>query len=73
MKDETQMLFIEKCKIIDEVITLQEASVILGCSDSTLRKKVLSGKFKEGEYRKAKGTILFYKGVVQELKKKSMC
>lgn len=70
MKDENQMLFVERFKIIDEVITLQEASLILGCADSTLRKWVLSGKFKAGEYRKAKGTILFYKGTIEELKKK---
>lgn len=70
MKDETQMLFIEKCEIINEVITLQEASLILGCSDSTLRKKVLRGYFKVGEYRKAKGTILFYKGVIEKLRDK---
>jgi hypothetical protein len=70
MKNENHILFVERCKIIDEVITLQEACVILGCADSTLRKKVLSGKFKEGEYRKAKGTILFYKGAIEEYKLK---
>jgi len=34
-------------QIVEEVVTLQDASEMLGCSDSTLRKQVLSGKFKD--------------------------
>ena len=64
------MIFIERINVINEVITLQEASEILNCSDSTLRRQVLKGNFKEGEYRKAKGTILFYKAVIEEIKSK---
>lgn len=66
MKDESQILFIEKSKVIYEVITLQEASEMLECADSTLRMHVLQGKFKENEYRKAKGVILFYRGAIEE-------
>ncbi|MCA1076163.1 hypothetical protein K9O30_21040 [Clostridium bowmanii] len=50
-----QVRFIPDNQLINEVITLQEASELLSCNDSTLRKQVLNGKFKDGEYRKAKG------------------
>ena len=67
IKNGTQMIFVERVNVINEVITLQEASEILNCADSTLRKQVLNGKFKEGEYRKAKGIILFNKSVIEEI------
>ena len=44
--------------------------MILGCADSTLRKQVLKGEFKEGEYRKAKGTNFFYRAIIEEIKNK---
>ena len=56
--------------MINEVITLQEASKLLNCNDSTLRKQVLNGKFKEGECRKAKGVILFNKNTILQLKER---
>lgn len=50
------------CKdVVNEVITLQEASELLGIADSTLRKKVLNKEFKEWEYRKTSKVILFNK------------
>lgn len=70
MKNDTQMVFVERTNVINEVITLQEASELLNCADSTLRRQVLKGVFKEGEYRKAKGTILFYKAVIEDIKNK---
>jgi len=63
-----QVRFIPDNELINEVITLQEASEILGCNDSTLRRQVINGKFKEGEYRKTKGVILFNKSVILKLK-----
>lgn len=66
---ENQISLINNSSLINEVITLQEASDILHCSDSTLRTQVLKGKFKNGlEYRKAKGTILFTKSFIERLK-----
>ncbi|MCB2289652.1 helix-turn-helix domain-containing protein [Clostridium sp. CS001] len=65
-----QVRFIPDNQLINEVITLQEASEILDCDDSTLRKQVLNGKFKDGEYRKAKGVILFNKNVILQLKER---
>lgn len=50
--------------IVNEVITLQEASDLLGIADSTLRKKVLNGEFKEWEYRKTTKVILFNKSAI---------
>ena len=48
--------------LLNDVITLQEASEILGCADSTLRIQVLKGKYEDGiDSRKAKGVILFNK------------
>lgn len=65
-----QVRYIPDNELIYEVITLQEASEILDCNDSTLRKQVLNGKFKDGEYRKAKGVILFNKSVILQLREK---
>lgn len=53
-----QVRFIPNNELVNQVITLQEASELLGCNDSTLRRQILNGKFNEGEYRKAKGVIL---------------
>lgn len=47
--------------IINEVVTLQEASELLGIANNTLRKKVINGEFKEWEYRKTKKVVLFNK------------
>jgi hypothetical protein len=66
--DLEQARFVVEKEIIKEVITLQEAAEILNCGDSTLRKHVLIGKFIEGEYRKAKGVILFNKNVILKMK-----
>lgn len=63
----TQCRFIAECEIVNEVITLQEASHILGLNDSTLRKMVLAKKFPEGTYRKTSKVILFNKGIILEL------
>ena len=65
-----QVRFIPDNQLINEVITLQEASELLDCNDSTLRKQVLNGKFKDGEYRKAKGVILFNKNTILQLKER---
>ena len=65
-----QVRFIPDNELIYEVITLQEASDILCCNDSTLRKQVLNGKFSYGEYRKTKGVILFNKNIILKLKEK---
>lgn len=56
--------------IVNEVITLQEASEILGIADSTLRKKVLNGDFKDWEYRKTTKMIIFNKTAILERKVK---
>lgn len=54
-----------KIDTINSVITLSEASEILGVADSTLRMRVLKGDYFESwEYRKAGGTILFSKEAI---------
>ena len=65
----TQCRFIAECEIVNEVITLQEASQILDLNDSTLRKMVLSKRFPEGTYRKTSKVILFNKGIILELQR----
>lgn len=54
--------------IVNEVITLQEVSEILGIADSTLRKKVLNGEFESWEYRKTAKVILFNKSTILDRK-----
>lgn len=66
---QNQIRYIPQDELVSEVITLQEASEILGCCDSTLRKQILKGQFQEWEYRKSKGTILFNKSIILEKKK----
>ncbi len=54
-----------KIDTINSVITLSEASEILGVADSTLRMRVLKGDYFESwEYRKVGGTILFSKEAI---------
>lgn len=65
----TQCRFITESEIVNEVITLQEASHILDLNDSTLRKMVLAKKFPEGTYRKTSKVILFNKGIILELQR----
>ncbi len=50
-----QVRFIPDNQLINEVITNQKTSEMLNFNDSTLRGQVINGKFKDGEYRKAKG------------------
>jgi predicted HTH domain antitoxin len=64
MLDNEQCIIIPIKDILNEVITLQEASELLGIADSTLRKKVLNGEFKEWEYRKTTKVILFNKSAI---------
>jgi hypothetical protein len=65
-EDQTKIVFIRD--VVNEVITLQEASDILGIADSTLRKKVLGGEFDEWEYRKTSKVILFNKDAILDRK-----
>lgn len=67
---ETQCRFISNNEIVNEVITLQEATEILGIHDSTLRKKVLKGNFENWQYRKTTRVILFNKDVILKLRNK---
>lgn len=67
--DLAQCRFISEGELVNEVITLQEASEILGLNDSTLRKMVIGKKFSEGTYRKTKKVILFNKQVILQLQK----
>lgn len=54
-----------KTEAINSVITLSEASEILGVADSTIRMRVLKGGyFEPWEYRKAGGTILFSRDAI---------
>ena len=67
---ENQITMPDINNLLNDVITLQEASEILGCADSTLRMQVLKGKYEDGiDYRKAKGVILFNKSVIEKMKK----
>lgn len=43
--NDNQMVFVPRNQYLDNVITLQEASQILGISDGYLRRLVLQGEF----------------------------
>lgn len=59
--DKNQIIELPVSEIINSVLTLKEASNILGVAESTLRTRVLKGEFDEWEFRKSGGVIMFAK------------
>lgn len=72
MISDNQIVYVSKNQYLDGVVTLKEASILLGISDGYLRKKVLKGEFKYWEYRKTDKVILFYKDSILKRVKNSV-
>lgn len=64
--DKTQLIFVSIDKYLENVISLKEASEMLGITDGYLRQLVLKGEFEDWEYKKLPKVILFYKGAIEE-------
>lgn len=60
-----QIITLPISEIINNVLTLKEASKILGVAESTLRTRVLKGEFDKWEFRKSGGIIIFSKIAIE--------
>lgn len=60
-----QIISLPVSEIINSILTLKEASEMLGVAESTLRTRVLKGEFDEWEFRKSGGTIIFSKIAIE--------
>lgn len=60
-----QIISLPVSEIINSIVTLKEASEMLGVAESTLRTRVLKGEFDKWEFRKSGGTIIFSKIAIE--------
>ena len=63
--DKSQIISLPVSEIINSILTLKEASEVLGVAESTLRTRVLKGEFDNWEFRKSGGTIMFSKIAIE--------